>query len=127
MRPRTRSLARSAALIVLGAALASCGGGGGGGSSGGSGGGGTNPPPSGSLTIGWSANTDADLAGYKVYYGTTSRHYQQAKGAGVGAGTATQLTVTGLTLGTTYYLSVTSFDKSGNESAYSAEVSGEAK
>jgi len=76
-------------------------------------------------TLGWTApttNTDGsslkDLAGYKVYVGTSSRKYQ----SNYNAGKATQYTVGPLKAGT-YYFSVTSFDSSGNESSYSTEVS----
>ena len=62
------------------------------------------------------------MAGYRIYYGTSSKSYAQAKGAGIVAGNVTSKTVTGLTSGMTYYFSVTAYDSAGNESGYSSEV-----
>lgn len=80
----------------------------------------------GTATLSWTApttNADGtplmDLSGYKVYYGTASGVY----GAPVDVGNVTTHQVTGLTGGLTYYLAVTAYDTSGNESVYSAEVS----
>ncbi|HEX6706122.1 MAG TPA: fibronectin type III domain-containing protein [Albitalea sp.] len=78
------------------------------------------PAPTAALT--WSASTDADVAGYRVYSGTQSKSYSQAKGAGLVAGNVTTMTVTGLTSGRTYYFAVTAYDSAGNESGYSSEV-----
>ena len=78
-------------------------------------------------SLSWSAVGDGDLAGYRVYSGTSSRSYSQAKGSGVDTGKSTQFTASGLTSGRTYYFSVTAYDQAGNESAYSSEVSKVAK
>jgi len=72
----------------------------------------------GSATISWKANTESDLSGYRIYYGTASRSY----GPPVAAGKVTQYTLANLTDGKTYYFGVTAFDFSGNESGYSAEA-----
>lgn len=64
-------------------------------------------------------NTEPDLAGYKLYWGTQSGFYTQQ----VDTGKQLELgyTVTGLTDG--YYCFVaTAYDTSGNESGYSNEV-----
>lgn len=66
----------------------------------------------------WDANTEADLAGYKVYYGTSSRSY----GAPIDVGNQTSYSVTGLG-SQTYYFAVTAYNTSGAESGYSNEVS----
>ena len=58
-----------------------------------------------------------DLAGYKVYHGTTSRTY----GPPVDAGNVTSYTLTGIPEGVRYF-TVTAYDTSGNESTYSNEV-----
>jgi hypothetical protein len=63
------------------------------------------------------------VAGYRVYYGTTSGNYLQSRGSGVNTGSATKFTATGLARGQTYYFAVTAYDVAGNESGFSAEVS----
>jgi len=60
-----------------------------------------------------------DLAGYKLYYGQTSRSYSSI----VDVGNQTTYTLSGLEGGKIYYFSVTAYDTSGNESDYSMEVS----
>ncbi|NIO20784.1 MAG: hypothetical protein GTN76_08615, partial [Candidatus Aenigmarchaeota archaeon] len=59
------------------------------------------------------------MAGYKVYYGTQSRDY----GFVTDVGKVTQYMIGGLTAETRYYLALTAYDFSGNESDFSAEVS----
>lgn len=71
----------------------------------------------------WGVSTSGDTAGYRVYYGTASGSYAQARGAGLNAGNATRYTATGLVAGRTYYFAVTAYDAAGNESAFSSEVS----
>lgn len=68
----------------------------------------------------WNANTETDLAGYKVYVGTAAGTY----GAPVDVGNVTAHTLT-LTpaAGQTYYFALTAYDTSGNESIKSSEVS----
>jgi hypothetical protein len=88
------------------------------------------PPPApapASITVSWNANTEADLRGYRVYYGTASGAYQQTRGAGIEAGPNTSFTISNLQTGATYYIAVTAYDTAGNESAYSGEVSGPAR
>jgi hypothetical protein len=82
--------------------------------------GGTPPPPpgGGSAIVTWNANTESDLAGYRVYYGTSSRNYPNS----ISVGKVTSATITGLTVGTTYYIAVKAEDTSGNLSGFSAEV-----
>jgi fibronectin type 3 domain-containing protein len=70
--------------------------------------------------LAWDVNTESDLAGYKVYYGTSSKSYAGS----VDAGNATTYTLTGLTQGQTYYICVTAYNKSNAESRYSGEVTG---
>jgi len=70
-------------------------------------------------TLSWAPNVDSDLAGYKVYMGTTSGLY----GTPVDVGNVTTYTAGNLTAGTTYYFSVTAYDQSRNESIHSGEVS----
>jgi fibronectin type 3 domain-containing protein len=73
----------------------------------------------GALTVSWDANTEPDLASYKVYVGTASRVYDSLL-----TRTTTGLSqfVNGLTHGVTYYTAMTAVDLLGNESTYSVEV-----
>ncbi|MHC4687385.1 MAG: CFI-box-CTERM domain-containing protein [Planctomycetota bacterium] len=72
-----------------------------------------------SLTLAWDPNPEPDLAGYKVYYGTRSGDYDVA----IDVGDAIQYTVWGLEPETRYYLALTAYDTSWNESDFSWEVS----
>jgi len=73
--------------------------------------------------LNWSAAADSRVIGYRVYYGTASRVFLQAKGSGLDAGASISFVVSNLQAGTTYYFAVTSYDASQNESDYSGEVS----
>ena len=73
----------------------------------------------GQVTVAWDRNTDVQVVGYKVYYGTSSGQYT----ASVDAGNVTSLVISGLTEGTTYYFAATDYDSNGNESAFSNEIS----
>jgi hypothetical protein len=78
-------------------------------------------PTTSSATLTWNANTESDLAGYKVYRATASGAY----GAPIATlqANVTSYIATGLQAGTTYFFVVTAYDTTGNESAYSNEVS----
>jgi hypothetical protein len=77
-------------------------------------------PTTSSATLTWTPNTDADLAGYKIYRATASGAYGAAL-ATVPAGTVTYQ-ATGLTANTTYFFVITAYDSAGNESLFSNEV-----
>lgn len=87
--------------------------------------------PSGTATLSWESNTEPDLAGYKIYYGTSPRTGDCPDGGysekiEVWKTTTPEkpsFTVKGLDAGKTYYFSVTSYDASGNESCFQKEVS----
>ena len=68
--------------------------------------------------VSWSPNTETDLAGYKIYYGTSSGAYDDA----LDVGNETSFAVNGLVKGTVYFFAVTAYDFSGNESGFSREV-----
>jgi hypothetical protein len=79
----------------------------------------------GSATLVWATpttNTDGtpltNLAGYKVYYGTTPGVYTS-----VDVGNVNSYQVNNLTTGQKYYFTVTDYDSKGIESAYSSVVS----
>jgi hypothetical protein len=72
----------------------------------------------GSVTIEWKANSEADLAGYNVYYGTSSRKY----GPPIPVGKRTEFTIDRLQTGRTYYVALTALDNAGNESGFSREI-----
>lgn len=76
-------------------------------------------PASGTAMLTWDANTESDLAGYKVYVGTRSRTY----GPPLDVGKVTSFKVINLLPGTTYYFAVTAYDTASNESGFSNEVS----
>jgi len=73
-----------------------------------------------SLNLAWDANTEEDLAGYRVYYGTSTGNY----GEPTDVGNITEYELQGLNEGTTYYIALTAYDTSNNESEKSDEVSG---
>lgn len=80
-----------------------------------------------SKRINWAMNSESDLAGYIVYYGTASRTYSLMSTsiglAGDGSTGTPSRIITGLLNGQTYYFGVTAFDATGNESTFSGEVS----
>jgi hypothetical protein len=80
------------------------------------------PPPSkvhaAQVTLAWDANTDPNLAGYKIHYGNAGGSYPTV----VDVGNQTTCTIPNLSAGMTYYFAATAYDQSGQESGYSNEV-----
>ena len=74
------------------------------------------------ISLSWDASLIGDLAGYKLYYDSDSSEYPYTNSVDVG--TDTSYTLSSLSLGTTYYLAVTTYDTDGNESWYSNELTG---
>ncbi len=74
----------------------------------------------GKIQLAWNANRESDIAGYMVYYGTAPGKY----GVGIDAGNVTNFTLDSLRKGQRYYISVKTYNKSGQPSIYSQEVSG---
>jgi len=70
------------------------------------------------VALAWDANTEPDLDGYKLYYGSSSRSY----GYIIDVGNQTDFTVVDLVEGETYYFAVTAYNTTGYESTYSNEV-----
>jgi len=70
------------------------------------------------VTLAWDANSEADLAGYILYYGTSSGNYP----TNMDVGNRTQHTIPGLQEGVTYYFAVTAYNLDDFESDYSTEL-----
>lgn len=71
------------------------------------------------VRLAWNPNTEADLAGYKIHYGTGSGSYTQS----VDVGKVTTATISNLSEGTTYYFASSAYNTAALASAYSNEVS----
>jgi chitinase len=71
-----------------------------------------------SVELEWDPNTEPQLAGYKVHWGTSSGNYTTSKNVG----NTTFCTITGLDEGKTYYFAATAYDGDGIESDYSNQI-----
>ena len=79
------------------------------------------PVAAGTASLAWDPVPDTDVAGYRVYYGTSPTAYT----ASVDVGNVTQTTISGLTDCTTYYFGVKAYDTAANEStSYSNQLQG---
>jgi hypothetical protein len=72
-----------------------------------------------SVTLAWNASSDTNVLGYNIHYGGASGVYTNT----IYAGNATNLTITGLVRGTTYYFAAATYNIVGFESSLSDEVS----
>ena len=88
------------------------------------------PATDGQVSVWWTMPTEnldgtplTDLAGAKVYYGTSSSNYTQV----VDAGLTNAFTVTWLVFGTMYYFNGTAYSTAGLESDFCNEVAKSAK
>ena len=72
-----------------------------------------------SFTVLWGAVPNTNVLGYKIYYGTVSQQYTNV----VVAGNVTNIPISGIVPGNTYYIAATSYNAAGWESAYSPEIS----
>lgn len=70
------------------------------------------------ITLAWDPNPEADIAGYRVHYGTSSGSYSNT----LDVGNTTIATLTNLTPGATYYIAVSAYNSVNMESTLSAEV-----
>jgi hypothetical protein len=73
-----------------------------------------------SINLVWNANGESDLKGYKIYYRTSSGSY----GDPLDVGKVTSFELSGLVEGVTYYIALTAYDTSFNESDKCEEASG---
>ncbi|HEY5913415.1 MAG TPA: fibronectin type III domain-containing protein [Verrucomicrobiae bacterium] len=71
------------------------------------------------VTLAWDPSPSPMVAGYRVYYGPSSRAYDRV----VDAGNLTSATVSNLVPELTYYFAATAYDVAGLESDYSTEIS----
>jgi len=69
-------------------------------------------------SLSWSAVTNTNQAGYKVYAGTASGVY----GPPINVGNVTSYVLSNLAVGNTYYFVVTDYTTSGMDSLLSNEV-----
>jgi PKD repeat protein len=76
------------------------------------------PSQAASVQLRWDEPT-THVDGYKVYYGLSSEHYDVI----LDVGNALSVAISGLVDGLTYYFAVTAYDTSGDESAFSNEIS----
>ena len=72
-----------------------------------------------SVSLAWNANTETDLGGYVVSYGTASGVYTTSMDVGL----VTSFQVSNLGGGTKYYLAVRAYNRARQMSSYSVEVS----
>ena len=71
-----------------------------------------------SITLGWDSNSEQDIAGYRVHYGTATEPYQYLVDV-----PSPSATIGNLKSGVTYTFAVTAYNFSGAESAYSPPLS----
>ncbi|HEY1121009.1 MAG TPA: fibronectin type III domain-containing protein [Haloferula sp.] len=72
----------------------------------------------GSVSVAWNRNSESDVTGYKVYWGRTSRIYDQV----LNAGNNPQAVLPNLASGQPYYCAVTAYNAQGQESSFSTEI-----
>ena len=71
-----------------------------------------------SVTLSWNANSETDIAGYRIHYGTAAAPYQNLIDV-----PTTSVVIPDLESGATYTFAVTAYNTTGGESAYSAAIS----
>src|SRR5580692_4170931 len=72
-----------------------------------------------SVTLAWNQSPSANIVGYNVYYGGVSGNYTNM----VSVGNVTNVTISGLPGGVTYYFAATAINSSGLKSGYSSQIS----
>lgn len=70
-----------------------------------------------SITLSWDNNSEPDLAGYRVHYGTIAEPFNKLIDV-----KTTKATLANLLSGSTYIFAVTAYNAAGKESAYSSAV-----
>lgn len=72
------------------------------------------------LDLAWDSNSEPDLGGYVVYYGTSSGNYTDW----IDVGNTASVRIKDLPADREYFIALTAYDVHGNESDFSSEVSG---
>ena len=72
-----------------------------------------------SVTLAWNPSADANVAGYRIYYGLASGDYSSV----VTVANTDSVSIADLEVGTTYYFAAAAFDAAGNEGDLSDETS----
>ncbi len=70
------------------------------------------------VTLAWNAKQSPDIAGYRIYYGTSSGIYTSR----IDAGKVSNVRISDLNKGQTYYFAATTYDHNGNESNFFQEA-----
>lgn len=78
----------------------------------------TTARPGQSISLIWAPSTTPGIVGYNIYYGGASGKYTNK----VTVGLVTNVTISGLVGGATYYLVATAYNSAGFESPFSNEV-----
>lgn len=73
----------------------------------------------GNIILSWGRSASPGVAGYNVYYGTTSGSYLYK----VNTGNTGSVTISNLTPGLTYYFAASAYDAYGHESQLSPQIS----
>jgi len=76
------------------------------------------PAIAGEIKVSWQPNTEPDLAGYFLYYGTKERPQRHR----LDVGPQTQYLIQNLQSGITYFITVTAVDREGNESLLAERI-----
>ena len=72
----------------------------------------------GTAAVAWDRNPETNIAGYKIYWGESTRQYTKV----LDVGNEVEATLTDLVSGQTYFCVVTAYNTAGQESPFSAEV-----
>ena len=84
----------------------------------------------GRITIAWDFNTADKIAGYRVFYGLSSKKYKNCVDIGIPSESSPgvmKYTLIDLDGEKKYYIAVIAYDKNNNESLFSNEISAIAK
>jgi hypothetical protein len=72
-----------------------------------------------SVTLAWNQSPSANVVGYNIYYGGVNGNYTSM----VSVGNVTNVTISGLLGGVTYYFAAAAINSSGLNSGYSSQIS----